>query len=58
MFDPVFESLRTTHTISFSALSTADAGVYNCEGTISSPALTNAYQTMTSYTVTISGMGQ
>lgn len=53
--DPVYESLRTLQTVTFSSLSTAHAGVYSCEGTLSSPALTSAYQATTSYTVTISG---
>ena len=53
--DPVYESLRTRQTVTFSSLSTALAGVYTCEGTLSSPALTSPYQTTTSYTVSISG---
>ena len=53
--DPVYESLRTLQMITFSSLSTGHAGVYSCEGTLSSPALTTAYQTTASYTVTISG---
>ena len=53
--DPVYESLRTRQTISFTSLSTAHAGVYTCDGTLSSPALTTPYQTTTSYTVAISG---
>ena len=53
--DPVVESLRTSQTITFSSLSTAHAGVYNCQGILSSPALTTSYQTTTPYTVTISG---
>lgn len=53
--DPVYESLRTRQTITFSSLSTAHAGVYTCEGTLSSPALTTPYQTTSSYTVAISG---
>lgn len=55
--DPVYESLRTLQTVTFSPLFTAHAGVYNCEGILSSPALTSTYQTTTTYTVTISGIG-
>ena len=54
--DPVYEPLRTRQTITFSSLSTAHSGVYTCEGTLSSPALTTAYQTTTPYTVAISGI--
>jgi hypothetical protein len=53
--DAVYESLRTRQTVTFGSLSTAFAGVYTCEGSLSSPALTSPYQTTTSYTIGISG---
>ena len=53
--DPLFEPLRTVQIVTFSSLSTAHAGNYSCEGTLSSPALTTTYQTSTSYTITITG---
>ena len=52
---PVPEPLRTLQMVTFTSLSTAHAGVYSCEGTLSSPALTRDYQTTTSYTVIVSG---
>ena len=52
----VSETLRTLQMVTFTSLSTAHAGVYSCEGTLSSPALTTDYQTTSSYTVTVSGM--
>lgn len=55
MADPVRDPLRTVQTITFSTLTTAHAGIYSCQGTLSSPALTSAYQTVTSHTVTIAG---
>ena len=53
--DPVREPLRTVQTIAFSTLTTAHAGIYSCQGTLLSLALTSAYQTVTSHTVTIAG---
>ena len=53
--DAMFEPLRTVQTVTFSPLSTIHAGVYSCEATLSSPALTTVYRTMSSYTVTVSG---
>ena len=52
---PVIGPLRTIQTITFSSLSTAHAGVYNCQGTLSSPALTTDYQTTTLFILTLSG---
>ena len=52
--DAVMEPLRTVHTITFTSLSTSHAGVYSCGASLSSPALTIPYQTMTSHTVLIS----
>lgn len=51
----VSESLRTVQRISLSPLSTSDAGVYTCQSTLSSTALTVPYRTMQSYTMIISG---
>lgn len=53
--EAVHEPLRTVQTITFSTLTTAHAGTYTCQGTLSSPALTTTYQTATMYTVTIAG---
>ena len=52
--DAVVEPLRTVQTITFTSMATSHAGVYNCETTLSSPALTIPYQTITSYTVFVS----
>ena len=52
----VFDPRRTLQTVTFTSLSTAHAGVYSCDGTLSSPALTTDYRTTTSYTVTVSGI--
>lgn len=52
--DVVMESLRTVQTITFSSLSTSQAGVYSCQTSLFSPALTIPYQTVTSYTVVVS----
>lgn len=52
----VSEPLRTIQSITFGSLSTLDAGVYTCEATLSSPALTTPYQTMQLYAITVSGM--
>ena len=49
------EPLRTVQNIVFGSLSTSDAGMYMCQSTLSSPALTTPYQTMQTYTITISG---
>ena len=54
--DPVLEPLRTVQNITFSPLSTSNAGVYTCESTLSSPALTTPYQAVQSYAVTITGI--
>ena len=51
----VTESLRTTQNITFSSLYTSNAGVYTCQSTLSSLALSTPYQTMQTYTITISG---
>ena len=53
---PVSEPTRTLQMVTFTSLSTAHAGVYSCEGTFASPALTTDYQANTSYTVTVSGI--
>ena len=50
----VTEPLRTTQAITFTSLTTSQAGVYNCEAVLSSPALTIPYRTITSYTVLVS----
>ena len=52
----ISEPLRTIHNITFNSLYTRDAGVYSCESTLSSPALTTSYQTAQSYAVTVSGI--
>lgn len=51
------EPLRTVQNIIFGSLSTSDAGVYTCDSTFSSIALTTPYQTMESYAVTVLGIG-
>lgn len=51
----ISESLRTVQNVTFGPLSTSNAGVYTCQSTISSAALTIPYQTMQSYTLTMSG---
>ena len=48
-------ALTTTQNVTFSSLSTSDAGVYTCRSTLSSPALATPYQTMQTFTVTVSG---
>lgn len=52
--DAVMEPLRTVQTITFTSLATSHAGVYNCGVSLSSPALTIPYQTMTSHIVFVS----
>ena len=52
----VFESLRTVQNITFSSLSTSDAGEYRCVSTLTSPALSTPYQTTTLHEVTVSGI--
>lgn len=51
----ISESLSTTQNVTFGSLSTSDAGVYTCESTLSSPALTTPYQTMQTRAITILG---
>ena len=51
----VTDTLRTTQNVTFSALATSDAGVYSCQSTLSSPALTTPYQIMQTYTIVVSG---
>ena len=51
----VVEPLRTLQTVTFTSLSTVHAGVYSCDGTLSSPTLTIDYWTTMSYNVTVSG---
>ena len=50
------ESLRSVQNVTFSSLSTSEAGVYMCDSSLSSPALSTPYQTMESHTVTLSGI--
>ena len=53
---PDVQSQQTVQNVTFGPLATSHAGVYSCASTLSSPALTTPYQTMQSYTVTVSGM--
>ena len=52
--DAVYMRLRTTQLITYQYLLTSHAGVYTCSVTLSSPALPSVYQTMESYTITVS----
>lgn len=54
--DVVSESLRTVQNVTFSSLSTSDAGVYRCASILSSPALSIPYQIIESHAVTVLGM--
>jgi len=52
---PMTDSLRTTQALTFDTLSTAEAGVYTCDASLSSSALTSPYQTNETHTVQVSG---
>lgn len=51
----VSESLRTVQRVTFSPLATSHAGVYSCQSTLHSDALTTPDTAVQSYTVTVSG---
>ncbi len=53
--NPISNSLRTSQTLTFNTLSTAEAGIYSCAATLSSAALDSRFQANQTQTVSVIG---